>query len=86
MEINGIYFSIIVPQFVEAREFLAFFSFLWEGPIRAGFPITGSCRVMKGRKPGSGVVIPGGLWYNIRVEREYIGVSLTGPKLRPVFG
>ena len=26
------------------------------------------------------------LWYNIRVEREYLEVSLTGPKARPVFG
>ena len=26
------------------------------------------------------------LWYNIRVEGEYLEVSLTGPKARPVFG
>ena len=26
------------------------------------------------------------LWYNIRVEREYLEVSLTGPKVWPVFG
>ncbi|MFQ9872037.1 MAG: hypothetical protein ACLRVT_03145 [Oscillospiraceae bacterium] len=26
------------------------------------------------------------MWYNIRVEREYLKVSLTGPKVRPVFG
>ena len=26
------------------------------------------------------------LWYNIREEREYLEVSLTGLKARPVFG
>ncbi len=54
------------------------------GSAHPGVPLK-FCRAV-GVNQASKTRLVQALWYNIRVEREYLEVSLTGLKARPVFG